>query len=184
MKLIKGIVKKIDHAIVEEKQKDEYLQQTKSLLKTQNTITMDNGDTLYADFDLDFKEGDYIGFVVSDNNKNQVKYCINQNNAEEIKEKRKFRLIDKFNLCLHFYFIYMSISNIININQDINVGVYYVLLLMSVIFIGLNSYIFFNNKKERENVDSYLNSIPTTTNKKDDLLKDQIKPEVYLLKNL
>ena len=93
MKLVKGIVKKIDNAIVEEKERDEYLQQTKTLLKTKNTITMDDGNTLYADCDLDFKEGDYIGFVVSGDDENQVKYFINQNNAEKIKEKRKKHLV-------------------------------------------------------------------------------------------
>lgn len=157
MILIKGIVKKIDSLIVEEKETDEYLQHTKSLLKTRNTITMDNGDTLYADCDLDFKEGDYIGFVVSDNDRNQVKYFINQKNAEKIKEKRKLKWMEKFNLCAQFFFIYMSVSNI---SKDLNVGISYFLLLMSVILIGLYFYQVFSNKKERKNIDDYLNSIP------------------------
>lgn len=157
MILIKGIVKKIDSLIVEEKETDEYLQHTKSLLKTQNIITMDNGYILNADCDLDFKEGDYIGFVVSDNDRNQVKYFINQKNAEKIKEKRKLKWMEKFNLCAQFFFIYMSVSNI---SKDLNVGISYFLLLMSVILIGLNCYLVFSNKKERKNIDDYLNSIP------------------------
>ncbi len=179
MELIKGVVKKIDSAIVEEKEIDEYLQQTKTLLKTKNTITMDDGNTLYADCDLDFKEGDYIGFVVSGDDENQVKYFINQNNAEKIKEKRKFKWMDKFNFSLQFFFIYMSISNI---SKDLNMGISYLLLLMSVILIGLNCYIFLNNRKERKNIDDYLESIPPT-NKKDDS-KEEIKSEVSLLKTL
>lgn len=157
MELVKGVVKKIDSAIVEEKEIDEYLQHSKSLLKTRNTITMDNGDTLYADCDLDFKEGDYIGFVISNSDERKVKYFINQNNAEKIKEKRKFSWMDKFNLCAQFFFIYMSVSNI---SKDLNLGISYLLLLMSVILIGLNCYLFFRNRKERKNIDDYLNSIP------------------------
>lgn len=156
MRFVKGIIKKIDHLIVEKKEFNEYLQHNKSVLQEKSTITMDNGEQLYADFDINFKEGDYIGFVVSKNNK--IKYFVNELNAENLKYNRKFSSMSKFNILMQFFFIVMSI---IGINNNLNVGISYFLLSSSVFLIFLNSYIYVNYKKERKNIDDYLSSIPS-----------------------